>query len=119
MILMITYYHLNGWEFVQKLSVYLFFDALMQNYLGWRNPLAWWERMLIPLGVVSYSVYLWHHPLIILVHTGFATILHVPGFFFWQTAVYLPLTMLCLAPFVTISYFVFERRAMVWMRKWK
>jgi peptidoglycan/LPS O-acetylase OafA/YrhL len=88
----------------------------MQNYLFWRAALFWWERALVPIGIVSYSIYLWHYPLIKIVHRGFAHVFDVPQTLSWQTAIYLPLTLLCLAPIVVASYILFECRAMEWLR---
>ena len=36
----------------------------MEACLHCTAPLARWERWLVPVGVWSYSFYLWHHPLI-------------------------------------------------------
>jgi peptidoglycan/LPS O-acetylase OafA/YrhL len=45
----------------------VFFAVVLQGYLAVRAPLRWFERALIPVGVISYSLYLWHEPLMILV----------------------------------------------------
>ncbi len=37
---------------------------LMMRYLRHRTALAAWERAFVPLGLISYSFYLWHQPLI-------------------------------------------------------
>ncbi len=42
----------------------VFFAVAMQLYLGWRTPLRGLERALIPIGIISYSLYLWHQPLV-------------------------------------------------------
>ena len=36
--------------------------VLMEIYLGWSRALLGIERLLIPVGLISYSVYLWHQP---------------------------------------------------------
>jgi peptidoglycan/LPS O-acetylase OafA/YrhL len=45
----------------------VFFAVVMQRYLARRAPLAWVERALAPIGLISYSLYLWHQPVQILV----------------------------------------------------
>ena len=45
----------------------VFFAVILQRYLAVRVALRWFERALIPVGVISYSLYLWHEPLMILV----------------------------------------------------
>ncbi len=45
----------------------VFFAVMMQQYLAWRTPLAWVERALAPIGLISYSLYLWHVPVLSLV----------------------------------------------------
>ncbi|MEO6741504.1 MAG: acyltransferase [Chthoniobacteraceae bacterium] len=36
---------------------------IMARYLQNRSALAKWERVCVPLGLISYSFYLWHQPL--------------------------------------------------------
>jgi peptidoglycan/LPS O-acetylase OafA/YrhL len=45
----------------------VFFAVVMQRYLARRTPLAWVERALVPVGLISYSLYLWHQPVQLLV----------------------------------------------------
>jgi peptidoglycan/LPS O-acetylase OafA/YrhL len=45
----------------------VFFAVVMQRYLARRTPLAWVERALVPIGLISYSLYLWHQPVQLLV----------------------------------------------------
>jgi peptidoglycan/LPS O-acetylase OafA/YrhL len=46
----------------------VFFAVVLQRYLAVRAPLQWFERALIPVGVISYSLYLWHEPLMMLIN---------------------------------------------------
>jgi peptidoglycan/LPS O-acetylase OafA/YrhL len=108
----------NYWEmekFIRTFAAYLFLGALMQNYLGWRGALRWWERALVPIGLVSYSIYLWHYPLIKIVHRAFGFV-EVPASLPAQFAFYLPVTALVLAPIAFASYVLCEQQAMAWLR---
>jgi peptidoglycan/LPS O-acetylase OafA/YrhL len=40
----------------------LWYAALMELYLFSRKSFGRWERMLVPVGLCSYSIYLWHQP---------------------------------------------------------
>jgi len=42
----------------------LWYAALMEWYLFSRNSFGRWEKMLVPVGLCSYSIYLWHQPLL-------------------------------------------------------
>ena len=44
----------------------VFFAVATQLYLEIRAPLGRAERALVPVGIISYSLYLWHEPLMIL-----------------------------------------------------
>jgi peptidoglycan/LPS O-acetylase OafA/YrhL len=84
--------------------------ALMEAYLKWRQPLMRLERVLIPIGLVSYSLYLWHHPLmqpiyLLLSHTfGFKSRVI-------EAVLYLPFTFFLLLPLAAGSYYLFELKA--------
>jgi peptidoglycan/LPS O-acetylase OafA/YrhL len=58
----------------------VFFAIVVDIYLCRKKALQWWERWLVPVGLCSYSIYLWHHPFIMpilswLPPTGFASTL--------------------------------------------
>jgi peptidoglycan/LPS O-acetylase OafA/YrhL len=53
----------------------LFFAILLEGCLWSRRPLARWERVLVPLGLCSYSFYLMHQPLTELAVAGLR---HIP-----------------------------------------
>jgi peptidoglycan/LPS O-acetylase OafA/YrhL len=106
-------------KFIRTFAAYLFLGSLMQNYLGWPGALRWWERALVPIGIVSYSIYLWHYPLIKVVHRAFAGFVPVPASLPAQLAFYLPVTALVLAPVVFASYVLCEREAMERLRNWR
>ena len=42
----------------------LWYAALMEWYLFSKRSFGRWERMLVPVGLCSYSIYLWHQPLL-------------------------------------------------------
>jgi peptidoglycan/LPS O-acetylase OafA/YrhL len=42
----------------------VFYAALMELYLFSKKPFGLWEKCLVPVGLCSYSIYLWHQPLI-------------------------------------------------------
>lgn len=81
--------------------------AFMEGYLKWRQPLMKMERLLIPIGLVSYSLYLWHHPLM---HPLYLLLSHTFGLKSQtlEAVLYLPLTFLLLLPLAVSSYYLFE-----------
>lgn len=81
----------------------VFFAALMDRYLIWTKPLGWWERLLIPVGLVSYSLYLWHQ-VIVRLGVSLGTHLGVPMTPLFQWLVYLPLIGLVTAVVSVASY---------------
>lgn len=42
----------------------LWYVMLMELYIFSHRPFSWLEKMLIPIGLCSYSIYLWHQPLL-------------------------------------------------------
>jgi len=42
----------------------LWYAMLMELYLFSKKPFGRWEKTLIPIGLCSYSIYLWHQPLL-------------------------------------------------------
>jgi peptidoglycan/LPS O-acetylase OafA/YrhL len=88
----------------------VFFTVLMQQYLLVRAPLFRVERMFLPVGLISYSLYLLHEPILMLVnawgvrHHAFAT----P----WQHAFFeIPVTTIILGLLSWASYYFLEVRA--------
>ncbi len=88
----------------------VFFAVLLQRYLAVRAPLQWFERLFIPLGMISYSLYLWHEPLLLLVnkwgldHHLFTTPLR-------HAAIELGMTIALVLPLAVASYYLLEIRA--------
>ncbi len=98
-------------------QAYLFaavlFAALMDGYLSWTRGLSWLERALAPVGLVSYSLYLWHLPIILLLvqHLG------IPLTNWNLSFIYLPLTVVVLTPIVVLSYLYIEVGVPRWLRR--
>ena len=42
----------------------LWYAVLMEWYLFSKLSFSRWERILVPVGLCSYSIYLWHQPLL-------------------------------------------------------
>jgi peptidoglycan/LPS O-acetylase OafA/YrhL len=42
----------------------LWYATLMELYLFSKKPFGRWEKMIVPVGLCSYSIYLWHQPLL-------------------------------------------------------
>jgi peptidoglycan/LPS O-acetylase OafA/YrhL len=91
----------------------VFFAALMDGYLSWTRQISWPERVLAPVGLVSYSLYLWHLPIILLLvqHLG------VPLTNLNLSFIYLPLTVVILVPIVVLSYLYIEVGVPRWIKR--
>lgn len=90
--------HTQSYLFASVLSA-----AIMDKYLAWRRAPSRLERVLVPVGLVSYSLYLWHMPLIIL-GSKFLIYLQVPGNGLTWAFVYLPFIAMLLALASILSY---------------
>ena len=82
--------------------------ALMEAYLAWREPLMKVERILIPVGLFSYSLYLWHHPLMHPIYLLLSRIFGLKSHSILEAILYLPLTFLLLLPLAAASYYYIE-----------
>jgi len=85
----------------------VFCTVVMEHYLSWKTPVSFLERLLIPIGLVSYSLYLWHIPVIELLR-DFGDWLGLPSTPLAMSLIYLPATILCLTPLVIASYYWVE-----------
>jgi peptidoglycan/LPS O-acetylase OafA/YrhL len=86
----------------------VFFAAFMDVYLAWERPVTRVERLLIPIGLVSYSLYLWHQPLILPLDAAISNYLRLPHTPAWQVLVAMPLDLLLVMPITIASYFLIE-----------
>ena len=99
---------------------YLFAAVLcaivMDRYLAWKAPISRIERCLIPIGLISYSFYLWHAPIIRL---AYDLIIYEkwPQTFWWGHFVYLPVIALLNIPVVLLSYYYMEQVFPRWLKK--
>jgi peptidoglycan/LPS O-acetylase OafA/YrhL len=92
--------------------------VIMDRYVANPHPLTWIERMIVPVGLVSYSVYLWHMPIIVL--TGkFATYLGLPTSTLAVLGIYLPFILLFLVPISWLSYKYLEIGVMRYFKQRK
>jgi peptidoglycan/LPS O-acetylase OafA/YrhL len=95
----------------------VFFAVLMQHYLEVRRPLLAVERALVPVGVISYSLYLWHSPILALTQRLAWTKLAHLGV--WAqlafAAAAVPLALLVVG---WLSYRVLEVAVPAWLRAW-
>jgi peptidoglycan/LPS O-acetylase OafA/YrhL len=92
--------------------------TVMDRYLLARTPLTWIERGMIPVGIVSYSLYLWHLPVIYFAHDviGKIWLSDTP----WRFAlVDLPATLMILGVISAASWYYVEVGVPRWMKKHK
>ncbi len=85
---------------------------LVDRCLRSRRALSWWDRMWMPLGLISYSFYLWHQPLIGRV----VKVLHLIGLpetKGWVFAVGFPVTFFVIGGFSALLYLTIERGAIL------
>jgi peptidoglycan/LPS O-acetylase OafA/YrhL len=87
----------------------VFFAVVMDFYLQLRTRLHAIERLFIPVGIISYSFYLWHDPLIAEITHFFRHILpaHPPRL---VVMLELPLTLALILPVAAISGFLRRRK---------
>jgi peptidoglycan/LPS O-acetylase OafA/YrhL len=96
----------------------VFFAAVMDRYLLSNRPTSWIERGLIPVGIISYSLYLWHLPVIYFVH-DLVPKLSIP-FSPWRFALLdLPLTLVILGAISATSWHYVEVGVPRWLKKHK
>ena len=81
----------------------VFFAAFMDGYLAGKRPLSRLERGLVPIGLISYSLYLWHPPLITLTF-ALASFLGLPAHNLAWNLIYLPMVVVFLGVTATLSY---------------
>ena len=96
----------------------IFFATVMDRYLLSNAPLTWIERGLIPVGLVSYSLYLWHLPVIYFVHEMVEKLL-LPWSPWVFTFIYLPVTLLILAAVSVASWHYVEVGVPRWLKRHK
>jgi peptidoglycan/LPS O-acetylase OafA/YrhL len=100
----------------------VFFAALMQRYLAVSGPLLLVERLLASIGLISYSLYLWHGPVLQLVEV-WGAIHHVYSTPLGQGIYIVLVASAILFPLAWISYQLLEVAGPAALRnavaKWK
>ena len=96
----------------------LFCAVLLEIYLASRQPLNLLERLLVPVGLVSYSIYLWHQPLIKPLWYFLHARLPLPATALWELFFFLPTTLLILSPIFVASYWFCEKAVPRLIRRW-
>lgn len=99
-------------ENVSVLAVFLVVGSFMLPLRAWRGVAALDWRPLALLGVVSYSLYVWHAPLILELH-GARGLMGEGGFALVLAAI----VPLCIAT-AAVSYVVVERPPLRLRRRW-
>jgi peptidoglycan/LPS O-acetylase OafA/YrhL len=84
--------------------------GFMSAYLRRERALGFIERLMIPLGVCSYSFYLWHHPLIGRLMYWFHRV-GVPDSVFTNTLLVLVIIPLCFIAWSYAAYVCLEKPA--------
>jgi peptidoglycan/LPS O-acetylase OafA/YrhL len=95
-----------------------FCAVLLEIYLASSKPLARIERLLVPVGLISYSIYLWHQPLIKPLWYFLHAHCPLPTTALWELLFFLPLTALILSPVFVTSYWLTEKAAPKLVRGW-
>jgi len=96
----------------------VFFATVMDRYLRSSAPLSWIGRALVPIGVVSYSLYLWHLPVIYFARELLDRVrIHDTPWRF--TFLELPLTVIVLAAVSTASWHYVEVGVPRWLKRHK
>jgi peptidoglycan/LPS O-acetylase OafA/YrhL len=86
-----------------------FFAVLLEAYLADESPLNARERTLIPIGMVSYSIYLWHEPVLHFLRPWVGPpVPSGPGTSFW---LHFLVVLLAITLVSTLSYYLLEVQA--------
>ncbi|WP_128547752.1 acyltransferase family protein [Larkinella soli] len=90
---------------------------LVDRYIQRKAPLSRWEAALIPVGLCSYSFYLWHHPLIntFLYHHRHTDL--IPETPLWNVTLVPAGIFLLVLVWSRIMYHVFEKPSVMLSRR--